>query len=291
LTDDPASYSGSGGYFVKVNSGATALEFTDLIGGNNTWSGTNTFGSGDFNAYNVLLTHAGSGYITRSAPPSGSDAGSLILLAASTTEAGYDGGNAFLAAGSGPNDNGDVFIYGGTNVGSSFGGVYLGQDAPASYIGNVYAETQSASDNSTKVATTAYVDNAVSSVSVSGTPLWPGVPIANDLSNQFSQTFDYPVTEYATMSAGNDSPHASLHVDGYFYVLTRQSPTRIFRYNADSLQDFTSLTFPSAGSRFDGAEQMVYSSVKDKIYVVVTVGVATGLAIVASLKVAVGVHE
>lgn len=54
LSDTPASFAGAGGQFARVNATPDALEFFDLFGAANTWTGTNRFEADVTMAANVL---------------------------------------------------------------------------------------------------------------------------------------------------------------------------------------------------------------------------------------------
>ena len=364
---------------VAWTSGGGGGSGDSILSANNIWSGTNRFNDSVFFAANrlrptnIILTHSGSGIITRETPPAGAHAQNVILSGSTTLEAGKNGSSVYIMGGSGPGANGNVYLVGGTNLGPGYGDIYLGTDLIGDWLGDVYAKTQPALTADSSIATTKFVSDAISGISggantalsnlssvsinasltpaseslylgatdvnkrwgglyiknagyidffsgdvllthatnkliVSGgslevpdeayssgwnssngvptknaiydkiesmagggssVPLWPGVSINIETANQFGVEFKPPLNQYTAMSAGNDSPHASLVISGYYYVLTRQNPARLHKYDVNDVTSVSTLIFPSDGIR-RGPEQMIYIPSKDKIYIAFT---------------------
>ncbi|MCK5821371.1 MAG: hypothetical protein KAH17_05780, partial [Bacteroidales bacterium] len=82
----------------------------------------------------LQFPNTGVGTISRPEADTGEDAKSLALMGGWTAETGYKGGNIFIGAGDGPLENGNVFLYGGWNLGpGTLGAVYLGTDMVGSF--------------------------------------------------------------------------------------------------------------------------------------------------------------
>lgn len=136
LTDTPANYSGAANKFVKVNAGATALEFVS--------------GGGS--------------------EPSDGDKGDITVSASGLTwtiDAGVIGDtevSTISATNISITDTGAFYVGSEVEAALQEVGAFLALKAPLaspSLTGSPTAPTQTASDNSTKIATTAYVDSAV----------------------------------------------------------------------------------------------------------------------------------
>jgi hypothetical protein len=100
--------------------------------------------------------------------------------------------------------------------------------------------------------------------SANNVPLSPNVVNDLTLSTQYSQTYRQPVNQFQAMAAGEYNPHASLIIGEYYYVLTRSTPAKLFKYPVEDITSSTSLTFPNDGLN-KSPDQMLY--IGGKIYI------------------------
>lgn len=90
-------------------------------------------------------------------------------------------------------------------------------------------------------------------------------PTAMELAKQNGYTYKKSATEvWAAPNSTQTNPHATLIVGNYYYVMTRTSPTVLYRFNIDDLSTYTSITFPNLGLH-SNCDQMIY--VNNKIYI------------------------
>jgi uncharacterized protein YjiK len=136
-----------------VSAGGGGISSSDNV----TWIGTHEF-QNTFEVLNDITLLSGADRTLSVSTPGSGDGFDLTVHAGSSALTGV-GGNLNLFAGNSSLAGGNIYIYGGT--GSTAGQVWLGYTS-GGFRGEVYAKTQSASDNSQKVATTAYVDAASS---------------------------------------------------------------------------------------------------------------------------------
>lgn len=114
---------------------------------------------------NIIFKSGASGIIAREEADTDANAQNLVFKGGWTTQSGYDGGSVYIYGGNGANKNGDVFISGGwTWIDGDFGEVHLGSDIAGAYDQNVFAKTPTTGDSSNKVATTEFVDIAISTI-------------------------------------------------------------------------------------------------------------------------------
>jgi hypothetical protein len=97
-------------------------------------------------------------------------------------------------------------------------------------------------------------------------PLFPNVVNDITLANQYNKVFSKPAQEFEIVT-GPERPHASLIVDDYYFVLDREYPALLMRFDPDDLASGAStVTFPTA-TPYGAPEQMIYLPSKGMIYI------------------------
>jgi len=163
LTDAPNSYSGQSLKAVRVNAGESAVEFVDY---NVLGTLTNVAYKGQNNNFtvsqningNITLDDGANRTIKIDSVTSG-DGDNLSIVSGKAGVGGGDGGDLLLSAGDGQTAGGDVLIFAGSATAD--GSVYLGANNTSTFDWDVYVGTQALNDSTNLVATTAFVDRAI----------------------------------------------------------------------------------------------------------------------------------